>query len=148
MSFALARAQIVSILEATSLSYAHEDLPATLQHVSESSEADAPAPRGFWLEASARGIDNPLGALSRAHTVADLSVVVFYADIIERGVLDVAIAQDYDDIARTLADPAQWNRPTSTIVALDSAGALLPRQRRPLSGGVLSVLTFPLEYTP
>lgn len=156
MSYAVARARLITIIEGASPSSKERGLGDKFKH-DPAGGGDQPvsAQRRFWIEAG------PARRWGPAQTVAnvisyDVAVVVEYqAHLPNRAALDVLIAGDYEAITAALANQALWARndpeTPSTIrcIGADSLSPpdapLFPRTVDVVEGGRRLRISFPLE---
>lgn len=148
MSFPLAHAQLVTIIKAISPTLMHRGRPPKFHHQPEANEEDLPDARGFWF-----GIDkmsmfgNVTPGFPRRFRY-DMTLSVFYPEDINSQEILNAIGSDYASIIASLADPATWDRPTSTIVAIILGEAYIaPGTISDVGGGKMFNISFVMEFT-
>jgi hypothetical protein len=148
MSWSAARPVLVSIIAGTAPTIMKQGLPSKFKH-DPNGEEGAPIgdSRRFWL-AVKQG--NAIGHVQPTATRYRLSVdvVVEYVFDVDAATMDEAVVQDAIELIRALASSANWQRPTSTIVAVSPAGdSLGPFVVEDVDGGKRLRLTFELEIT-
>lgn len=147
MSLAVAQTQIISIVEAVTPVRISRGLPPKFKHYPKATRQALPDSRGFFFENGPRVLNDWMGALSVAHILKEQSLVVSYRRDTDKLALELAIDEDADVIMRALLNPSLWNRPTSTIVAIDAGDALVTSVVEE-EDNVLAVMTFKLEVEP
>jgi hypothetical protein len=146
MTWALARAQLVTILEAATPATKPKGL-AAFRHAPDSGEGKWGDSRTFRfdIEAGAARGPYPQGVAKRRRERVLLTVS--YRHQTARNDLVDVIGEDVDTITKALLDEGEWDRPTSTIITLSLGEAeLLPFVVEPTQGGTLLRFRFPLEH--
>lgn len=148
MSWSAARPVLVSIIGAVVPTVKKQGLPSKFKHDPNGEETEALGDsRRYWL-AIKQG--NAIGHVQPTATRYKLTVdvVVEYVLDADFATLDEAIGEDAIEIIRALATSSNWQRPTSTIIAVSPAGdSLGPFVVEDVEGGKRLRLTFDLEIT-
>lgn len=148
MSWSAARPVLVSIIGAVAPTIRKQGLPSKFKHDQNGEESEALGDsRRYWL-ALKQG--NAIGHVQPTATRYRLSVdvVVEYVFDVDASTMDEAIGEDAIEIIRALATSSNWQRPTSTIIAVSPAGdSLGPFVVEDVEGGKRLRLTFELEIT-
>ena len=149
MSYATARAQIVTIVAGTTPVRTTKGLGAKFVHEATASKERLPSGRGFWIDADDVVVKDTLTRFSRSHYVVTMRVIVRYPVLGDSQVLDEVLVEDANAIGLRLANPTTWARTTSTIDGVDGGAgpALIPAKREAIDGGgTLLIFEFSLEY--
>lgn len=149
MSYSLARAQIVTIVETYAMAAESQRVGrASFKHYPDASDARLPKSRGFWLTAISHAMLGPYTpGLPQRHR-SQMVLTVCYLASSDPSIDDVNMASDHRQISTQLLSPTNWNRPTSTLVTLSNGEDLLmPATIDNVDGARLLRLTFPMEYT-
>lgn len=148
MTYEIARDQIVSMIEnITDLD--PRGFAPSFTHVKTESLNDEYAQRSFTLHLESGATSSAsVGANSR-WSYNELTLNVYYDDVVERDEQDAVIHADYLKIRDTFFDTANWNRPASTIVSLSNNGtAIYPFViTEPSDEGRTLSITIPLTHT-
>ncbi len=148
MSWSAARPVLVSIIGAVAPIVRKQGLPSKFRHDPNGEETESLGDsRRYWL-AIKQG--NAIGHMQPTATRYKLTVdvVVEYVLDADFATLDEAIGEDAIEIIRALATSSNWQRPTSTIIAVSPAGdSLGPFVVEDVEGGKRLRLTFELEIT-
>lgn len=148
MSWLAARPVLVGIIAGVAPTVRKQGLPSKFKHDDNGSEDAALGDsRRFWL---ALRNGNAIGHVQPTATRYRLSVdvVVEYVMDADAATMDTAIGEDAVEIIRALASSANWNRPTSTIVAVSPAGdSLGPFSVDDVDGGKRLRITLDVEIT-
>jgi hypothetical protein len=146
MSWAAARPALVSIVGAVAPTVRRQGLPTKFKHDDNGEEANPIGDsRRYWL-ALKQG--NAIGHVQPTATRYKLTVdvVVEYVFDVDAATMDLAIGEDAIEIIRALASSANWQRPTSTIVAVSPAGdSLGPFVVEDVEGGKRLRITLDVE---
>lgn len=123
MTWALARPQIVSMVEAVDGLVLPDLFGERLRERKDARAGQAMRSRQFWLSTSARATQDTHGVVAGAErTFADVELAVYYAATKARlDQLDLAINSDYEAIRRALLG-ANTGMPTSTLISILPAG--------------------------
>lgn len=147
MSWAAARPVLVSIVGAVAPTVKKQGLPAKFKHDDNGEESAAIGDsRRYWLSLKS---GNAIGHVQPTATryKATVDVVVEYVMDVDASTLDLAIGEDAVEIIRALASSANWQRPTSTIVAVSPAGdSLGPFAVEDLDGARRLRITLDVEF--
>lgn len=147
MAWANVDTQLQAMLEAVSVSTLEGGLRNGFRYVSEASEDAPPGSRDctFVVDSGSRSGPN----IQQRRYYADTSVLVFYDDMTDAGLLNRIIVSDYEDISDYLLTPSNWNRPTSTIesVALFGGDVIMEYAIERVEGGAILAIRFPILYT-
>lgn len=148
MSYALARAQLVSILEGITPS-TKTLIQTPFKHV-ERLEGNLTS-RSFTLRANQDGDGGVTGPYTpdlsgQPRMTYTMTLAVTYRAQVNEGALDLTLASDQRDIAIALLTPANWNRPTSGIISITDAPFYLPTRRFEVDGHIEVRSTFPLAF--
>jgi hypothetical protein len=152
VSYALARARLVSIVEGTTPSNTSL-LQDAFKELPEGATQDSVTSRRFFLENAVdgdMGIPGPftpdLAGQPRISTAITL-VVVYRDQPTRRTTLDVQMTDDWKDIAVRLLDPANWNGSSSGILSVTNSPLFLGTRRTfPRAGVVEQRTTFSLLF--
>ena len=148
MSWAAARPVLVSIVGAVAPTVKRQGLPAKFKHDDNGSEGEPVGDsRRFWLSTK-RG--NALGHVqpTTTHYVVSLDVVVEYVFDVDSATMDLAIVEDAVEIIRALSNSSNWQRPTSTIIAVSAAGdTIAPFVVEDVEGGKRLRITLEVRFT-
>ena len=116
MTWALARAQVVSIIEGVAPVVRVRGLAPSFREDPTGSDAAAVgSSRRFWIRSTSgapEDVTQPLA--SRWRVLCDL-VVEYPDDVASTAALDLSVVDDATRIIAALLDGANWARPTSTI---------------------------------
>lgn len=138
MSYRLAKAQIVTVIEGTILEHTGvAALGDSLFHRKANGPAStARVGRSFHLWAGSGG---DVGAFHRGirEAALDVEIVIFYPEMQNDGdLMDVLIESDRTCMCARLEEPSLWDRPASAIINLAVSGErFLPFTRRQVPGG-------------
>ena len=150
MSWLEARNQLIHILEKDVIPLRTDrGLPSDLKHDEAAWEASPGRSRTFSILSTSQGTraHDPAGARRR---FKDVSITVYYHEFAgDHSLLDLIIGLDYEAISNALLETANWDRPTSTIIALGVAGEEILPAESPVeaeSGDRTLIITFPLEH--
>lgn len=147
MSWSAVRPVLVSIVGAVAPTVKKQGLPAKFKHDDNGEESAAIGDsRRYWLSLKS---GNAIGHVQPTATryKATVDVVVEYVMDVDASTLDLAIGEDAVEIIRALASSANWQRPTSTIVAVSPAGdSLGPFAVEDLDGGRRLRITLDVEF--
>lgn len=147
MSWAAARPVLVSIIGAVVPTVKRQGLPPKFKHDDNGSEGEPIGDsRRFWLiTKSGNAIGHVQPTATRYRVSVD--VVVEYVFDVDSSTMDLAIVEDAVEIVRALASSANWQRPTSTIVAVSPAGdSLGPFVVEDVEGGKRLRITLDVEF--
>lgn len=148
MSWSAARPVLVSIVAATAPTIKRQGLPAKFKHDNNGEESQPIGDsRRFWLSIK-RG--NAIGHVqpTATHYIANVDVVVEYVFDADAATMDEAIGEDAVEIIRALALATNWQRPTSTIVAVSPAGdSLGPFVVENVEGGKRLRISLEVRFT-
>lgn len=147
MSWAAARPVLVGIIAGVAPTVKRQGLPTKFKHDDNGSE-DEPIgdSRRYWLiTKSGNAIGHVQPTATRYRVSVD--VVVEYVFDVDSSTMDLAIVEDAVEIVRALASSANWQRPTSTIVAVSPAGdSLGPFVVEDVEGGKRLRITLEVEF--
>lgn len=147
MSWAAARPVLVSIIAGVAPTVKKQGLPTKFKHDDNGDEANPIGDsRRFWLALKS---GNAIGHVQPTATrySATVDVVVEYVFDVDSSTLDLAIGEDAVEIVRALASSTNWQRPTSTIVAVGPAGdSLGPFVVEDVDGGKRLRITLTVEF--
>jgi hypothetical protein len=149
MSYAIARAQLVSIVEATAPTTLLLGLGDKFRHDARGDDAQpVGGRRRFWLRA-VQGFRRGPSRLQVNEGMYDVELVVEYQAANDSGLLDSCMAEDFEAITAALMRDSNWNRPASTIrnVGAVDADVLFRAGLEDVEGGRRLRITFPLEVT-
>lgn len=148
MSYATARAQIVSTLEAiTGLTYAAQ-FGSGFRQEREAIAEDIPHSRAFTLAVAQGSTSTREGSAAGRQTTLSMTVSIYYREMADTQVIDEVVMADYIKIRDALLDPGNWNRPTSGIVILSLGGPdAMPFSVDEVDGGRVLDITFPLTIS-
>lgn len=148
MSWSAARPVLVAIVAGVTPTVKRQGLPSKFKHDTNGEEGEAIGDsRRFWLSAK-RG--NAIGHVqpTATHYTVSADVVVEYVADADAATLDEAIVEDAVEIVRALASSANWQRPTSTIIAVSPAGdSLGPFVVEDVEGGKRLRITLEVRFT-
>lgn len=147
MSWSAARPVLVSIVAGVAPVVKKQGLPAKFKHDTNGDELNPIGDsRRFWLVTrSGNAIGHVQPTATRYRVSVD--VVVEYVFDVDSSTLDEAIVSDAVEIIRSLASSANWQRPTSTIVAVSPAGdSLGPFVVEDVEGGKRLRITLDVEF--
>lgn len=142
MSFATARAQIVSLV--TDVVPTDDRLygqGCRFVHDPEGRSGRVAPSRTFWLEANTDGDGGVTGPYTpdlagQPRLSFALTLTVFYKGHAQRAVMDEVLAADQIAVSKALLTPGNWNRPTSGILSITNAPFFLPTRRVVVDGNV------------
>ena len=147
MSWAAVRPVLVSIVGAVAPTIKRQGLPAKFRHDDNGDEANPIGDsRRYWLISKS---GNAIGHVQPTATRYKVSVdvVVEYVFDVDSSTMDMAIVEDAVEIIRALASSSNWQRPTSTIVAVSPAGdSLGPFVVEDVDGGKRLRITLDVEF--
>lgn len=149
MSWALAKAQLVSVIEAATPSTQKRGLPANFAHVPEQPESLDGNGRTFrFALQNLRGVGPLMPSAQALRSRYEVTLEVDYGVDLEPEELDDAIQHDYLVLRAALLDDSGWDRPTSTIenVFPGTPPDLLPATIDRDETGVRLVIVFDLEF--
>jgi hypothetical protein len=145
VSYALARAQIVTIVEGVTSTRAELGL-GPFKHFPDLGLEETPPPRGFVVLHSGGSADGAM-TYGRQYLFRDVDLVVFYAEATRVALLDEIIADDMDAIREALLDESLWGRPTSTLEEVTAGGPFhLPYDVQRGEGAVVVTMRIPLRH--
>jgi hypothetical protein len=148
MSWSAARPVLVSVVAGVAPTIRKQGLPSKFKHDPNGEEAEPIGDsRRFWLSTKS---GNAIGHVQPTATRyrASVDVVVEYVFDVDASTMDEAIVEDAVEIIRALASSANWQRPTSTIVAVSPAGdSLGPFVVEDVEGGKRLRITLDVEFT-
>lgn len=149
MSYALARAELVRIVEETAPTTLLLGLGDKFRYDARGDD-DQPVGgrRRFWIRAMQGFRRGP----ARAHAnegLYDVELVVEYQAVNDAGLLDSCMVEDFEAITGALMLDSNWGRPASTIrnVGAVDADVLFRAGLEDVEGGRRLRITFPLEVT-
>lgn len=151
MSYVLARAKLVSIVEGVTPTL--NTLFATgFRHLPEGRSGIQCTSRSFWLEAdtdSEGGIPGPYtpdipSGQPRARTPITLTVSYRFHE--RRNVLDEMLVTDRLDISKALLTQGNWDGATTGILSVSASPEFMTTRRSPVEGGIEQRITFPLLF--
>jgi hypothetical protein len=146
MSWAAARPVLVSIVGAVAPTVKKQGLPTKFKHDDNGDEANPIGDsRRYWLALkSGNAIGHVQPTATRYKMAVD--VVVEYVVDVDSATMDLAIGEDAVELIRALASSSNWQRPTSTIVAVSPAGdSLGPFVVEDVEGGKRLRITLDVE---
>jgi hypothetical protein len=148
MSWSAARPVLVAIVGGVAPTVRKQGLPSKFKHDPNGEESEAIGDsRRYWLslkQGNAIGHVQPTATRYRF----SVDVVVEYVFDVDFSTLDEAIGEDAIEIVRALATSSNWQRPTSTIIAVSPAGdSLGPFVVEDVEGGKRLRMTFDVEIT-
>jgi hypothetical protein len=149
MSWALAKAQLVSVIEATTPTTQKRGLPAAFAHVPEQPATLEGNGRTFRFSVqNPRGVGPLMPSTQALRSRVEVSVEVDYGVDLEPEELDDAMMQDYLVLRAALLDDSGWDRPSSTIenVFPGTSPDILPATIDRDETGVRLVIVFDLEF--
>ena len=117
MSYALAKAQIVTIIEGTTPAKSKLGLGPRFRH---DPKGESVVARSFTLAQSELGRWGPVTTTTKVHVAALIAEFRYPSQVGDADALDVAMATDYELLSNALLDVSGWNQPTSTLWALAS----------------------------
>jgi hypothetical protein len=147
VSWALAKATLVSIVEGVTPTTTKRGLPGAFAHVPELSETQGNA-RTFRFRIDDLRASGPLMPSAQTlRSIYAVTVEVDYSVDLEPEELDDCIQQDYLAIRGSLLDDSLWGRPSSTIeLILPSGNEILPASIKRDEAGARLMITFDLEF--
>jgi len=147
MSWQLARDQIISIIEGTTPRSKARGYPAAFKYRGASDAERLPQERGFWIEYESGHMVGPMSPTFATWLRAQVVISVRYGTDLEVATLQNIMMEDYSDIMVRIANPANWNRPTSTIVAANLGTAeIMPFKIEKVDGATLLQFLFTLDF--
>lgn len=149
MTYRAARDRIVAMVEEITPQSIGMALGESFHHDVKGLDSKVGAPgRRFWLTAISGGTVAPSSGFTTRRNTTIVLTVEYPAMLAQTDEADVAIVEDYDDIAAKLVDGRHWQRSTSTIVAISADGQdlALPYTVERTTQGWRLRLTFTLEY--
>lgn len=154
MSYREAIAQVITIVEAVSSyddvhlrSELRRGAPPKFRHFADASDLKLPTARGFWLRADSHAMRGPLTPGLPTRLASEVTLSIAYRASADPSVLDEIIAFDYRAVASAVLDPAKWARPSSTIIAIWTEGALLaPASITDLDGARVLRIPLTMEF--
>lgn len=148
MSWAAARPVLVSIVGAVVPTVKRQGLPPKFKHDTNGEESEALGDsRRYWIATKS---GNAIGHVqpTATHYTVTVDVVVEYVFDVDSATMDLAIVEDAVEIIRALASSANWQRPTSTIVAVSPSGdSLGPFVVEDVDGGKRLRITLEVRFT-
>jgi hypothetical protein len=147
MAWASVDAQLITMGESVTPLATEGGLPSRFRYVRESSEQAPPRPRDFMFQVEGGSRSGPNIQQRRAY--ADVSLLIFYEETRDFGQLNRMIVSDWEAFRDVFTDPANWNRPTSTIesIALFGDDVIFEYAIERVEGGAVLAIRFPLLYT-
>ena len=149
MTYATARAKVVSLLEGATPTVSYGGAGAKFKEVPDVDEEHPPAgARAFALFGLGDFVRTPLLARGERHRVARLELRVYYRALANRQQLDLMLRADHKVISDRLIDPRLWDSSTSGICSVEQQGGSLIMQADVERRGelVVHVYRFDLEY--
>lgn len=149
MSYAVARAQLVTIVEGVAPTTKLLGLGDTFRHDSRGDDAQpVGGRRRFWFRCVQAFRRGP-ARLQANEGMYDVELVVEYQAANDTGLLDSCIVEDFEAITGALMLDSNWARPASTIrnVGAIDADVLFRAGLEDVEGGRRLRITFPLEVT-
>lgn len=147
MSWAAVRPVLVSIVGAVVPTIKRQGLPSKFKHDDNGDELNPIGDsRRYWIATKS---GNAIGHVQPTATRyrASVDVVVEYVMDVDLSTMDTAIVEDAVEIIRALASSSNWQRPTSTIVAVSPAGdSLGPFVVEDVDGGKRLRVTLDVEF--
>jgi hypothetical protein len=141
MTFPLARAKLVSIIEGvTGLDSRLYSDDLKFRHLPEGRSGIDCRSRSFWLEANVDGDGSITGPFTpdlsgQPRQTFTMTLTVCYRDSpSRRSTLDEVLALDQRALSVALLQPSAWSTATSGILSLTTSEALLPWRRAYLPG--------------
>lgn len=148
MSWSEARPVLVSIIAGVAPTVKRQGLPAKFKHDTNGEEGEPIGDsRRFWLSVK-RG--NAIGHIQPTvtHYTVSVDIVVEYVMDVDSATMDEAIVEDATELIYALASSANWQRPTSTIIAISPAGdSLGPFVVEDVEGGKRLRITLEVRFT-
>lgn len=149
MSYALARAELVRIVEETAPTTLLLGLGEKFRHDPRGDDAQpVGGRRRFWCRCVQTFRRGP-ARLQANEAAYDVELVVEYQAANDTGLLDQCMVEDFEAITGALMLDSNWNRPASTIrnVGAIDADVLFRAGLEEVEGGRRLRITFPLEVT-
>ncbi len=147
MAWANVASELVTMTESVTPLVTDFGMRAGFRHVKEASEDAPPRTRDFTYEVVSGSRKGP--SIQQRRSYADVILTVYYEDVRDYAELVDVMVGDWEAIRDVITDPAQWNRPTSTIesIALFGGDSLFEYAIERVEGGSLLSIRFPVEYT-
>lgn len=125
MAYADAKTQLVTMLEAVTLTDVGNGAPASLRHVPSADAMTSGSTRDFRVDAIAPAIQGGTihPSSPRRQRVVEGEIVVGYEVLQDSDAFDRMVMSDFEAIVDYVADPSRWSRATSTIETLNLFGA-------------------------
>jgi hypothetical protein len=153
MTYTTARAQLVTLLEAVTLTTRPLGMRGTLKNFADGDTDKLPGFRGFFIQAGEDGDAGIVGPYvpdmsGQPLLQTPITVVVVYPgeDTVNAQTLDQVIEEDRAAIAKALLTEANWNSATSKIEWLSDNPLFAPSRREPVDGATLLVFRFNLVH--
>jgi hypothetical protein len=148
MTYALARAQLVAIVEGSSATALQGGSTPRFHEAAAADDRNPPGVRAFSLFALADDVRVPLLSRARRHRVARMELSVFYRHMADRKSLDLMLRSDHQVVGDRLIDPSLWQSASSGIISIEqAAGALILHADVERRGDlIVHAYRFDLEY--
>jgi len=125
MAWSDARPRIVEIVETLAVpTVTAYGVPPSFRHNETGSEDTRGKSRDFYIEVDVAGLNGPMvhPSHSRRRRLVTGSIFVDYEGLTDTAGFDLMAVSDAEVIGDALANPANWNRPASTIENLSLFG--------------------------